>query len=65
MTSRVSEVMIGVIMMARMMPAVMKLRPLGLPPKNQPSTGTSPTASLIDSYTGWMFGASTSTPHRP
>jgi len=45
-TSRLSEVMIGVIMMARMIPAVMKLRGPGSPPKNQPSTGQPPTQSL-------------------
>ena len=48
MTSRLSEVMIGVIMMARMMPAVMKLLPLASPPKIEPSTGMPSVASAID-----------------
>ena len=46
--SRLSEVTMGVIMTARMIPAVMKLRPLS-PEKSQLSTGMPSTASLIDS----------------
>ncbi len=47
MTSRLSEVTIGVIMMARMIPAVMKLSPLALPPKMESSTGMPFTASAM------------------
>ena len=47
MTSRDSEVMIGVIMMARMIPAVMKLLPCALPPKIDPSIGIPSVASAI------------------
>ena len=65
-TSRVSDVMIGMIMMARMRPAVMKLVPLAGPPKSAPRTGMPSTASAIDVVDGLdRFGASTSTPHRP
>ena len=45
MTSRLIEVTIGVIIRARMMPAVMKLAPLAVPPKMELSTGMPDTAS--------------------
>ena len=44
-----TTVMIGMIMMARIRPAVMKPRPpLTGPPKMRPRTGMSPTASATD-----------------
>ena len=48
MTSRLSDVTIGTIMMARMSPAVMKLLPLATPPKIAPSTGMPSVASATD-----------------
>ena len=48
-TSRVSEVMIGVIIRARMSPAVKKLRPLTGWPNRTFSTGMGSTVSAIQS----------------
>ncbi len=49
-TSRESEVMIGVIMIARMIPAVMKLAPLTGPPKTRLSAGKLPSVFAMCWY---------------
>ncbi len=46
-TSRASEVMIGVIITARIRPAVMKLAPLAGPPKRRLNNGSLPSVSAM------------------
>jgi len=65
-TSRITEAMYGMIMIARMMPAQSRPMPSGAPAKSFPITGTWP---IDDCRPGWMYwakmGAKTSRPHMP
>src|SRR4029077_7038741 len=64
-TSRDSEVTIGVIMKARMRPAVKNEAPLAGGPNRLPSTGTPFTPAAIEVLICWNQGANTRIPHRP
>ncbi len=55
----------GVIIRARMKPAVMKLVPLAWPPKMAERPGHVPTVSAMFWYRPWTAGAKTRIPHRP
>ena len=64
-TSRATDVMIGVIMIARIKPAVKKDRPVCVPSNSRVSIGIPLRASDTELYTPLMLGASTRMPHRP
>src|SRR5919202_1912651 len=65
-TSRMIDVMIGTIMMATMMPAVMNPRPVETGcPNSAPSTGTPPTALWTAWYTFTRAGPITMMPNSP
>src|SRR5204863_3462073 len=64
-TSRLIDVTIGVIISARINPAVNIDRPFTGPPNSGPTSGSAPSLSLTLWYGPTMAGASTRMPHNP